>query len=89
MLFSGDLYSKVPMEDFPYDALEQPLDLAICEAAHFDATAYLQVFKPNENVKQLCFNHYSSRFVDTALSVVKAWPQMPVFLATDDMEILL
>ncbi len=87
VLFSGDLYSKVPMEDFPYGALAQPLDLAICEAAHFDPNAYLKVFKPNENIKKLCFNHYASRWMDAILSVEETLSPMPTFHAVDGMEL--
>lgn len=87
VLFAGDLYSKVPMEDFPLRALEQPLDLAVCEAAHFDPNAYLTVFKPNDNIKRLCFNHYAPRHMDAVLSVEQTLSSIPVFHATDDMEV--
>ncbi len=89
VLFSGDLCHKGPKEDFPLSVLEAPLDLAICEAAHFKATEYLPLFEGNENLKMLCFNHYSDRFLESVIEMTRLLPNIPVTRATDDMIITL
>lgn len=89
VLFSGDLCTRGPKEDFPVSVLDQPLDLAICEAAHFKATEYLPLFEGNENLKTLCFNHYSDRFLESVIEMTRLLPSIPVTRATDDMIITL
>jgi ribonuclease BN (tRNA processing enzyme) len=89
VLFSGDLSVHGPQEDFPVSVLNKPLDLAICEAAHFKATDYLPFFENNNNLKQLCFNHYSDRFLESVIEMTRLLPDIPVYRATDDMEITL
>lgn len=89
VLFSGDL-SHHPLEDFPKEVLEAPLDLAICECAHFFATEYLPLFRGNENLRRLCFNHYSLRFLRSVLEVKEELSaEREVLLATDGLEIRL
>ena len=86
VLFSGDLCTtEGPSADFPVSVLEKPLDLAICEAAHFKATEYLPLFKGNENLKQLCFNHYSDRFLESVIEMTRLLPEIPVSRANDGM----
>lgn len=87
VLFSGDLCTKGPENDFPVCVLDKPLDLAICEAAHFEATRYLSFFAGNPNAKRLCFNHYSDRFLASVLAVKTQLPELQVFRARDGMEI--
>lgn len=87
VLFSGDLCGRGPQEDFPVSVLDAPLDLAICEAAHFPATAFLPIIKDNKNLKSLCFNHYSDTFLASVLEMKKALPEISVFRASDGMEI--
>lgn len=87
VLFSGDLKARTA-EDFPLSVLDSPLDLAICECAHFEATVYLKYFENNKNLKKLCFNHYSDRFLPSVLAVENQLAQTDVFRATDDMEII-
>ena len=89
VLFSGDLSGRGPQVDFPVSVLEEPLDLAICESAHFPATAYLPIFRGNANLKQLCFNHYSDRFLTSVLEMTDALPGVKVFRAMDGTEIVL
>ena len=86
ILFGGDLSHKGPAEDFPVSVLEKPLDLAICEAAHFDATEYLPIFKGNENLKALCFNHYSERHLASVIEAKGKLSEIPVVIAADGME---
>ena len=88
VLFSGDLCHKGPAEDFPVSVFEKPLDLAICEVAHFPATKYLPLFENQPNLKKLCFNHYSHTFQPYIYDVIKAL-DIPVFMACDDTEIVL
>ena len=88
VLFSGDLCHKGPQEDFPVSVFDEPLDLAVCEVAHFPATKYLPLFENQPNLKQVCFNHYSHTFQATIYDVIKALP-IPVFMASDGTEIQL
>ncbi len=87
VLFCGDLSHNGPADDFPLSVLEQPLDLAICEAAHFDATDYLPILGGNKNLKSLCFNHYSERHLCSVIEAKRALSEIPVSIATDEMEI--
>ena len=88
VLFSGDLCHKGPANDFPMSVLDQPLDLAVCESSHFNATDYVPFLKDNKNLKKLCFNHYSLRFLPSVLEAKAALSQsFDVILATDGLEI--
>ncbi len=87
VLFSGDL-SKDPRVDFPMKAIEEEVDLAICEVAHFNPEVYLEIFGGKNTVKRLCFNHYSNRYMEYIFKVIPQL-EMPVFLANDGMEIVL
>lgn len=89
VLFSGDLSAKGPQEDFPMSVLEKSLDLAICESAHFQATAYLPLLKDQPNLKKLCINHYSERHLSSVLELPAAMPEIPVLRAHDGLEIML
>lgn len=84
ILFSGDL-SRCPTEDFPYPALDLPVDLAFVEAAHFNPENYLKIFENYDTVKQVCINHYSNRYMEYVYKV-KREMKMPTFLANDGME---
>jgi hypothetical protein len=86
VLFGGDLSHGGPSDDFPVSVLDAPLDLAICEAAHFDATDYLPLFKGNKNLKMVCFNHYSEWHIRSVYEAKEALSEIPVFVATDGME---
>ena len=89
VLFSGDLCHKGPQEDFPVSVFDKPLDLAVCESAHFAATAYLPLFENATNLKKLCFNHYSSRFLPSVLEMMTALPGVEVMRAEDGTEIVI
>ena len=89
VLFSGDLCHKGPQEDFPVSVFDEQLDLAVCESAHFAATAYLPLFENVTNLKRLCFNHYSSRFLPSVLEMMTALPGVEVMRAEDGTEITL
>ena len=55
-LFSGDLSPRLSKGDFPAYALENSVDLMVCEMAHFgvdDARPYLEKCR----AKELLFNH--------------------------------
>lgn len=87
VLFTGDL--KNPQVDFPTSVLEKPLDLAVCECAHFHATDYLPIFENCENLKKICFTHYSDPHLPSIIEVRNKLSDKPVLMATDDMEITL
>ncbi len=86
VFFSGDLYYNHPT-DFPKQVLDEPLDLAVCECAHFDATEYLSIFGSDPKINILCFNHYSDLHLPSILSVETAFPNTKTFRATDGTEI--
>lgn len=89
VLFSGDLSVKGPQEDFPVSVFEKPVDLAICECAHFLATAYLPLFQNQENLKSLCFNHYIGTHLPSIFEVKNVLKDIPFYIANDGMEITL
>lgn len=86
VLFSGDLSYNGPSDDFPTSVLDQPLDLAVCEAAHFDATEYLPIFEAKKPTK-LCFNHYSDKHLKSVLEVKERLVDVEVLRVLDGMEI--
>lgn len=89
ILFSGDLSVKGPQTDFPISVFQETVNLAICECAHFPATAYLPIFENEPNLKALCFNHYIGTFIPSILEVKKSLNTIPFYIANDNMEITL
>ena len=89
VFFSGDLCHKGPEHDFPLCILDAPLDLAVCESAHFEAYKYVDLFAGKEdNLKRLCFNHFSARRTKSVYEV-KDTANFPVIIASDGLEIRL
>lgn len=86
VLFTGDLAR--PSEDFPY--VDQPLDLLICESAHFPTTDYLPVLDKIE-VKKVCVTHYSPKRMLTLYQFQQemAAREQPILIATDGLELCL
>ena len=84
VLFTGDL--RNPSVDFPH--VHQPLDLMICECAHFPATDYLSVLEKLE-LNRICFTHYSPRYMSSLYEMEARMREheMPMIIATDDLEI--
>lgn len=56
ILFSGDLSVRLAQADFPKYALENEVDLLICEMAHFDAAA-VEPYLARCRAKRVLFNH--------------------------------
>lgn len=83
-LFTGDL--KNPGVDFP--AVGQPIDLLVCESAHFPATDYLPVLE-SADVKKVCVTHYSDKFLASVLQLQQdlSGKGIPSLKATDDLQI--
>ena len=86
VLMTGDL--RNPAVDFPY--VKGPLDLMLCESAHFPATDYLPVLEKLE-LKQICFTHYSPRNMLSLYEMKKAMDErgLPMTIATDNLELTL
>lgn len=84
VLFTGDL--KNPGVDFP--AVAQPIDLLVCESAHFPATDYLPVLE-NADVKKVCVTHYSDKFLASVLQMQATLNEKGIHSvkATDDLQI--
>ena len=88
ILMTGDLSHKGPEDDFPVSVFENPLDLAICESAHFPATKYLPIFKGQENLRALCITHYIPGNISSVYEVAKELG-IPVTMSNDGKEIVL
>ena len=88
VLFGGDMSVKGPADDFPLEVLERPLDLAVCEAAHFAATDFVPIFV-DKDVKQICMTHYSDRYLASVLELKAQLPDKTVFRTEDNMEVYL
>lgn len=87
VLFTGDLNGSKPEQDFPLScAQEQPLDLAVCEAAHFDATRYIPIFEACKP-RRVILNHYSSYRLPGICELMQAVRPLSVTLATDGLEL--
>ena len=87
VFFSGDLSQNGPTEDLAISVFEKTVDLAVCEAAHFEATDYVALFKGQKKPKLLCFNHYSERRLPSVLAVPALLPDIKVIRASDGLEI--
>ena len=87
VFFSGDMCCNGPQNDFPTCIFDKPVDLAICEAAHFHATEYLPMFKGQTNLKKLCFNHYSDLHLASVIEMKDILSDIPVIRVFDGMEI--
>lgn len=87
VLYTGDLSSKNgPEYDFPVSVLEKPVDLVICEGAHFPATRYLPIFKDCENVKRIWVTHFMEKRIGTIYELKEQLPDKEITLAKDGME---
>lgn len=87
VLFTGDLNGANPEKDFPVQcAQEQPLDLAICEAVHFDPMRYIPIFRACQ-LRRVILNHYASYRLSSICELIKAAAPLRVSLATDDLEV--
>lgn len=89
VLFSGDLWPDGKGADFPTEVLDEPLDLAVCEAGHFEGTCYLPIFKGCKNLKRVCFNHYTEYFLASVIETVDELKNdIPICRVTDGTEIV-
>ncbi len=59
VVFTGDLSHKMSHDDFPKVALEEEVDLVICEMAHFDASMIMP-YMERCKTKQFWFNHVNN-----------------------------
>ena len=88
VLFTGDLNGGCPDKDFPIQtAQEQPLDLAVCESAHLNATAYAPIFAQCR-IKRVLINHYPSKAIPDIFALADQVAPLPVMLATDGLEVI-
>lgn len=89
VLVTGDLSSKFgPEADFPLSVLESPVDLVICEGAHFPSTKYLPIFEGNENVKRIWFTHFMEKRIGTIYELKEKLADKEITLAKDGMEVV-
>lgn len=88
ILFTADLSHKGPEDDFPVRVFDEPLDLAICESAHFPATKYLPIFKGQENLRAVCITHYVPANIGSIYELKKEL-DIPVTMSNDGMTIIL
>lgn len=87
ILCTGDL--KNPGVDFPRVSLEKPLDLLICESAHFPATDYLPVME-GMPIRKVCITHYSDKRLSSVLECLAALQERGIsaLRASDGLEIM-
>lgn len=88
-LFTGDLSHGLAKDDFPKIAMEQPLDVIVCEMAHFGAEE-IQPYLEKIDVKQFWFTHVNH--VETgekfdAIRKMQGKYPYPVYIAKDNDEI--
>lgn len=84
IFFSGD-FNRQPDEEFHYEILEEPLDLAVCELGHFKAEKYGIIFAKNPP-KKLIINHISKKNMASAYDF-RLTSEFPTDLAHDGMVI--
>ena len=90
VFFSGDLWPDGKGADFATQVLDEPLDLAVCEGGHFEATHYLPIFENCANLKALCINHYTEYFLAETIQLVDALKdKIPVCRVQDGTEIII
>ncbi|MBQ2746239.1 MAG: ribonuclease Z [Clostridia bacterium] len=87
LFFSGDLTNKGPEKDFPVEVLENEIDLAVLEAAHFPATAYLPIIRESNTIKKLLFTHYSPTFTKSAYEAKEQLSNIDCDFAYDGTEV--
>ena len=86
VLFSGDLSGGLAEGDFPACALENDVDLMICEMAHFspeDARPYLERCR----AKEMLFNHVFPVSKLAAINAMDGWFGYPIRTVDDGEEI--
>ncbi len=84
VLFTGDL--RHPAKDFPEIARERELDLAVCEAAHFQVEEYLPVLSQC-SIQKVVINHWSYWMVPDFRGFEGKLRPIPAVLANDGLEI--
>ena len=88
VLFSGDLSQRLEKKDFPAYALENEVDLMVCEMAHFgvpEVTPYLEKCK----AKDLRFNHVYPLFKLDEINALNGKFGYPIRTVDDGDEIVL
>jgi len=85
VLYTGDLSTNGPQEDFPVQVLDNRVDLLICELAHFDAAGYVPIFR-GRDIAHLCVTHYSPKKLQTIPQLTGALPALSWSLASDGRE---
>ena len=74
LLFTGDLSHKLAKNDFPAVALEEPMDLVVCELAHF-SQEHLNPILERLQTKALWFNHvYPLKKLEEIETIRGAYP---------------
>lgn len=85
VLFTGDLYYH-PEQDFPQISKEIPLELVICEAAHFDPQGYEPIFKECD-IKSVIVTHYTQHNIPNVLKLAANMPELGIKMANDGLEV--
>ncbi len=84
LLFTGDLNRQ--MSDFPVSVLEEPLDLLVCESAHFSPLLYKPVLQ-GKDIRQVIITHYAPRHLTDIRQLIAEMEPMPVKMANDGLEL--
>ena len=84
VLITGDL--RNPGVDFPF--VDEPLDLMICESAHFPTTDYLPILD-RLRLGRMCVTHYAPSQMASVyeMEARMAACGIPMIIATDNLEL--
>lgn len=87
VLFTGDLNPETPMMEFPVQtAADRPIDLAVCESAHFDPTRYVPIFAAC-HPRRVVINHYKTTRIPAIFELMAQTAPLPITIATDNLEV--
>ena len=86
LLFTGDL--KHPSEDFPDVVKQMPLDVVVCEAAHFSPANYLPIFQQGD-IKTIFITHYAPKFIGPVLQLRADFTDAEIRLPHDGLDYIL
>lgn len=88
VLMTGDMSQGLKMDDFPRIALEEELDLIICEMAHFGVTALTPYFEQIKT-KNVWFSHVAPERRFDSIRELEGKYLFTAHIAHDDDEIVL
>jgi len=87
VLFAGDESGKGPTDDFPLAfGREKAIDFAVCECAHYDATAYLPIIA-EANIGKMGITHVYPARADSIRVLAETVAPLPVWAIAEGEEV--